>query len=516
MKQKILKLIKNLEKFKSEDIITLTELSEDIVSKYLEELLAEGKICKIANYEYAYLPEIIEKADTKPEETSGIYKKPIYKIDLKKERIEDIKPEELFPKKDEVKFFNETKDYNKRNIVKILTVFKLTGNLRGESLKKYLNELSIKHPEYKISYSNYVKYQRKYLAQGIRGLCLKYANYANVKTSVKPEMYEIFKKYYLSNKQYSLTAAYKIVCRSFPDCDIPSKMSFNRLLLKEYKPEHIKQLRETPINLPDLSYNIKKEIADKLLFDKFIDATHYHYNLLDKKNTESAICQKGYIKNHLIPYFEGYKFKDITQDIIINYQSKMVSLGYSMASIRRFLSVLSILFSKYSECAEDLNFVSDNAPIPSLEISYYTNKEIKEIIENKKPELWILCLGITPAELSALRYEDIDKNNRTIFIQRSVFQGVEQPHRAKYRKRHLKMPAIIFDNIDFKNKGLIFKDIKIDNYDKLINTHIHLLLEKNVQINIISKNLGFHNIKDFESRYNFLLPQKLDDNFQIL
>lgn len=59
------------------------------------------------------------------------------------------------------------------------------------------------------------------------------------------------------------------------------------------------------------------------------------------------------------------------------------------------------------------------------------------------------------------------------------------------------MPTIIFDDIDFKNKGLIFKDIKIENYDKLINTHIHLLLEKNIQINIISKNLGFHNIKDF-------------------
>jgi len=78
------------------------------------------------------------------------------------------------------------------------------------------------------------------------------------------------------------------------------------------------------------------------------------------------------------------------------------------------------------------------------------------------------------------------------------------------------MPSIIFKDIDFKKKGLIFKDIKIENYDKLINTHIHLLLEKNVQINIISKNLGFHNIKDFASRYNFMLPQKLDDNFEIL
>ena len=117
MKQKILKLIKNLEKFKSEDIITLTELSEDIVSKYIKELLAEGKICKIANYEYAYLPEIIEKADTKTEETSGIYKKPIYKIDLKKERIEDIKPEELFPQRMRSNFLMKQKI-----IIKLLNI----------------------------------------------------------------------------------------------------------------------------------------------------------------------------------------------------------------------------------------------------------------------------------------------------------------------------------------------------------------------------------------------------------
>jgi len=112
---------------------------------------------------------------------------------------------------------------------------------------------------------------------------------------------------------------------------------------------------------------MNKQIEEKKkLFEKFIDAANYHYDLLDKKNTEVAICQKGYIKNHLIPYFEGYKFRDITQDVVINYESKMVALGYSMASIRRFLSVFSIIFSMYSECAEDLKFVADNTPIPSL------------------------------------------------------------------------------------------------------------------------------------------------------
>ena len=48
MKQKILKLIKNLEKFKSEDIVALTELNEKTVNNYINDLLSENKICKIS------------------------------------------------------------------------------------------------------------------------------------------------------------------------------------------------------------------------------------------------------------------------------------------------------------------------------------------------------------------------------------------------------------------------------------------------------------------------------------
>ena len=173
MKQKILKLIKKLEKFKSEDIVALTELNEKIVNNYINDLLSENKICKISKNEYAFLPEIINKQEIKGESKKGLYKKPIYQIDLRKEKLEDINPEELFPKKEEVKFFNNAKDYDKRNIVKVLTIFKLAGNLRGESLRKFLIELSEKHPEYKMSYSTFVRYYRLYFTQGIRGLCLK-------------------------------------------------------------------------------------------------------------------------------------------------------------------------------------------------------------------------------------------------------------------------------------------------------------------------------------------------------
>lgn len=511
MKQKMLKLIKILNKFTLNDILTMSDFTEKDTIKILTDFEECNLIKKISGTEYIYVEQF------KPEVINTPSQKQFRNVNFKEPEIKTVEPMELFSSDDELKYFQSLSDNNKKHIVKILTIFKLTENLHGRDLIKYLKELAKKNSDYATSYSSFKRYQRMYFLAGVRGLSRKYGkNNSTAKTIVPPDMYEIFKQYYLSPKKYSVLTSWKMVCMKFPDADVPTDKSFYRLLQREYSPEYIKKLRETPIKLPDLNFEDKNKKKKKLIFEKFIDAANYHYNVLDKKNTEVAICQKGYIKNHLMPYFKGYNFRDITQDIVINYESKMIALGYSMASVRRFLSVFSIIFTKYSECAEDLKFVSDNAPIPSLEISYYTDKEIKEIIKNKKPEFWILCLGVTPAELSALRYEDIDKNNRTVFVQRTVFQGVEQPHRAKYRKRHLKIPSIIFDDIDLKNKGLIFKDIEIDNYDKLINTHIHLLLEKNVQINIISKNLGFHNIKDFELRYNFLLPQTLDENFQIL
>lgn len=103
-----------------------------------------------------------------------------------------------------------------------------------------------------------------------------------------------------------------------------------------------------------------------------------------------------------------------------------------------------------------------------------------------------------------------------ILISKLKNKGNVENIRAKYKIRTLQIPDILFNKILKKQKGLLFKDVKIDNFDLLLNTHIKLLLDKNVQINIISRNLGFYKLTDFESGYNFLLPQKLDNNFQIL
>ncbi|MBQ4115021.1 hypothetical protein IJD34_06420, partial [bacterium] len=61
----------------------------------------------------------------------------------------------------------------------------------------------------------------------------------------------------------------------------------------------------------------------------------------------------------------------------------------------------------------------------------------------------------------------------------------------------------------------IFKNIKIKNYSVLSNTHVKLMIDKKVPLNIITKLLGFQNLNEFNAVFGFLLPQQLDDDFDI-
>ena len=106
--------------------------------------------------------------------------------------------------------------------------------------------------------------------------------------------------------------------------------------------------------------------------------------------------------------------------------------------------------------------------------------------------------------------------NKTVLINQCVYRGTAENIRALYKIRTLKIPDVLFNKIPRNKTGKLFESVNVDNYDLLLNTHIKLLLDKNVCINIIRKNLGYQCLNDFEKRYNFLLPQELDDNFQIL
>lgn len=78
------------------------------------------------------------------------------------------------------------------------------------------------------------------------------------------------------------------------------------------------------------------------------------------------------------------------------------------------------------------------------------------------------------------------------------------------------MPAILLKDLNKNGSGKIFKNIEIKNYNILLNTHVKLLLDKKIPLNIICKILGMQCLNEFEARFNFLLPQQLEDDFEIL
>ena len=436
----------------------------------------------------------------------------------------------LSDNKEAQELFNNAAEYNKRHIIKCLNLFRLTSGLSFKETSKMLNEIAKKNPDYKMGYSTFIRWKSSYARNGLLGLIRWKSSYARNgllglmkaynppqhKSLVTKEQLKEFEEIYLTPKNYSVRIAWEILRSRHPNEQISSVQSFRRALTKNFSAEYIKKRRSESLKLPELR-KISSVETDKITYEKVSTAFDDYLKTLENKKDENSVCARGYIQNHLYPYFGKYKFKDITQETLINYQSKMLSEGYSVASIKRFISTFQKIMKKYSN-ASHLLFSTQETILPSLENRVLTDAEIHQIIKDdrKIQELWILATGINIAELGALYYTDINFSDKTVNISKFKNKGNVENIRAKYKIRTLQIPYILFNKIPTKRKGLLFKEVEIVNFDLLLNTHIKLLLDKNIQINIISRNLGFYKLTDFESRYNFLLPQKLNNNFQIL
>ncbi|MCD7878546.1 MAG: hypothetical protein LUG16_01275 [Candidatus Gastranaerophilales bacterium] len=150
----------------------------------------------------------------------------------------------------------------------------------------------------------------------------------------------------------------------------------------------------------------------------------------------------------MYPYWGKYSFKDITQEKLINYQSKMLANGYSIASIKRFVSLFQKIIKQYSEY-DNLQFSTQDTILPSLENRILTDKEIEQIIKDdtKIQDLWILTTGLNTTELGAITYSDINFKNQTVNITKVKYKDKIENIRTKYKIRVLKIPSVLFAKI---------------------------------------------------------------------
>jgi len=574
----IQRLAKGLNKFTISNILQLTDANISEIELALKELEEEFIIRKISDEEYIYSkiksissdiilnpnkPEFFYKEWLTVDEVCAItYLKPVtvkkkcrrgeyevkaerrgkfkqYLINRKSLNLEEITPQRFFvddiisadkiPQGQAIKtkifkndaeqtYFDKLPLYAQKRVFKYITVFKLAGNLSGKALINFLEKLKMDHPEYKTSYTRFITHRNAYIREGLKALVPKYGPKHCPKTCVPKDMYEKFKELYLSPNKYSLSKSVKMLTQFGFERDlIPSARTFERLLLKEFDRGYITAVRNKPLNLPELrQLEPDYKPIKKQTYEKYIDAADAYYKKIDKSTKEIDVCRKGYIRNHINPFFKKYKLNEITNEVIIKFQQEKLAQGFAIASIKRFTSTLTQIMRFNNTDVTNLMFSSNNSLMPTIKQKVLSNKEIAKIKKESLTRLWIICLGISVGELFALDYSDIDFENKTIKIDKILYNGSVLKHRKAYRIRTLKLPTILFENLSKKDSGRIFEEEKIEDYETLLNTHVKLLLAKNVTINVIYKNIAMHNIIDFEIRFGFLLPQQLSDDFEIL
>ena len=424
-----------------------------------------------------------------------------------------------FKDMEEKHFFESQPAYAQRFIYKYLTVLRLAGNLRGKELREYLKKLGKNYPKYKMAFSSYMRYFRRYAIYGIKGLEPRAQKFEH-KSCIPEDMYEEFKKIYLAPNKYSVEKTIRILEQmGYDKMSMPCSKTFKRQLYKEYSREEIESIKKAPIILlEDNENDCSKSEGIRInepIYEKYIDAAQAYFEKLENDYSNTSKCRKGIILNHLNPYFKNLNINQITQGHIQEFENAKLAEGYTPSSVKRITTTLTAIMRMNNTDYGHLMFTYKDLILPPTEQNCLSEEEIEKLKDNPTAELWILALGIKVAELLALDYKDIDYENKSVNINKAYMNGTIQKYRKFYKKRQLKMPDILFKTLLPNGRGLIFKDVEIKNPSVLLNTHVKLMLDKKVPLNIISKLLGFQNLNEFDAVFGFLLPKGLEDGFNV-
>lgn len=167
MKQQILKLIKILNKFTLDDILSMDEFDKQEVLEILSEFENSNLISKISKEQYIYFPN----KNSNSKIPSRLHNN---NLNIKtKENITDIKS--LFSKEEEQEIYENASPNAKRRIVKYYTILKIVSQFDSRCIEAFLKHFSKAYPEYKISQSTFYRIRQKYFQYGIRGLIPNYA-----------------------------------------------------------------------------------------------------------------------------------------------------------------------------------------------------------------------------------------------------------------------------------------------------------------------------------------------------
>ena len=202
---------------------------------------------------------------------------------------------------------------------------------------------------------------------------------------------------------------------------------------------------EAKLQLGEFGFEEKKKI---LTFKEYADLwLRSDVPALCKKST--AENYRGFLNKHILPVFGNFKVTDINRGKVKNFLLEMVGSGYSRSYADQLKNVISGVLNK----AVDDEVIQAN---PALQlgknflkakdqkdtINTLTSEELKQLLDivegyfsGDYPLFLLLArTGLRIGEALALKWDDIDFNDRSIEVCRNFYRNrITKPKNGKTR-----------------------------------------------------------------------------------
>ncbi len=425
-------------------------------------------------------------------------------------------------------------------------LIKLTEGMSDYRLRAMTKHIYATDPTLKVSNKTLNRIKEKYEQFGIEGIINGYVT-PKAESPFNEEVLEIFMKYYLTTQKLTPEDARNLVRielhHKYPNERLSLHSTNNLMNLLEAKlskeqinnyrnylnPPNIKPKKTRRTVIPEDDYNITFPVAVSLYLD-------------DLKKT--ATSQKYFsiysaCENYITPYFRNYTLGDIDPKIVDEFRAHMFEIGLSKSAATTYCSYLKRIL-KMNKWSHPLA----NTYTISHKIAYLEDSDVFNLLEHSKympqfqkihPIIFLVFkTGLNLSEILALKYDDIDFENKFIYVKGFFINNHIEKHRhhCQLRKIYLCDKTIEMLNELKKNSDSEFVFLnqfeKDNQYEDFLNnyfyplakscwlnlkfsalrdTHIILLIKRRVPIMYIKKQAGISSIEDLVKTYKFFFDR---------
>ncbi len=531
----IIKSARRLDKFTLDDIIMVSEITEQEAKSILSELLNEKIVVKNGNTFYF---------NTKEVNNVGIKNSPnkVKSIVIEKEEGYDY-------------FLTLSKETQER-IKSYVELLNFVNQAGGKNLKQ-LVELFNQTSGYKsISLCTLGRIRTNYKRYGFKGILPSY-NAGNIESSIPDELFNYFKKYYLTNKKLSATDA---IYQAQKQLQMEQKIeqpyaytsgAFLRKLKSEFNSQQIEYFRNNIAPLKEKS-KTQKEIKEPLDM-LFKDAAKIYFNRLKTENKfEKIMHQKTDYKNHLKEYFGDLKISEITNKVVAKFKQKQFDSGYQLVSVNIYILILKNIIN--AVCPKTNYLVSRSKSIKensyAMDMNLLTEEQISKLLNicyKKYPDVYpilyiSLSTGASIPELLGLTWDRIDFSNEIIFLKYFLYGDKLVMTKCNSTMRKLKIDWHICEDLEYKyhisnpepndfvfkfdchktSQRYIEEDVLLPlakeigvlrlNPSDMQHNFVNMCIKQNIPLTFIQKSLGYYGITNFAKIYYGLI-EKLEKDY---